>query len=166
MTTDLLSRIAVAELVSEWHAVEASVDIVRVARDGDDAVIAARFDNSAGRARRVMFGLREADGEWHRTGGFGGPAPAPGDTEVCWDPGRWSSNRRPIRGFWVAHPGAVALRLTEPAGRSIEGTVENGVAVLIGDGDFPERWAQVELLDADGTILTTGPVWPAPALVG
>jgi len=52
MTTDLLSRIAVAELVSEWYAVEASVDIVRVARDGDDAVIAARFDNSAGRARR------------------------------------------------------------------------------------------------------------------
>ena len=82
MTTDLLSRIAVAELVSERHAAEASVDIVRVARDGDDAVIAARFDNSAGRARRAMFGLREADGEWHRTGGFGGPATAPGDAEV------------------------------------------------------------------------------------
>ena len=40
------------------------------------------------------------------------------------------------------------------------------MAVLIGDDDFPERGPEVELLDADGTILTTGPVWPAPALVG
>ena len=166
MTDDVLPS-AVAALVADHRADEHSIDVARVVRDGDDAVVAVHFDDASGRRRRAMLGFLDAGGRWLGTGGFGGPAPSPVD-EAEWHSGGWtrSGGRREVRGFWVSDPAAATLKLTDLSGREHQGTIEHGVAVLLWDGDFNVADARVELLGADDDVLRAGPVWPAPRLVG
>jgi hypothetical protein len=152
-------------LLRDHGAVERSIEFVRVRRAGDDSVVAVRFEDQAGRARRAMVGLLTVDGAWRGTGGFSDGLPAGGE-RACWSAGYWSHSggRRLVIGFWVVHPAGASLRVTDLAGRVLEDTVENGVAVVVAaDGDFDESRATVELLDAAGDVLVAGPVWPAPA---
>lgn len=111
-----------------------------------------------------MLGLREVDGRWHGTGGFGSADTSADEATVSWSTGGWSHGARIVRGFWVGHANAVALRLTDPAGRVHEDGIERGVAILMWDGDFDQAHARVELTDAQGDVIKTGPVWPAPSL--
>lgn len=153
-------------LVAEYQAVEHSIEVARLKREGDDAVVGARFQNRSGRHVRAMVGLHEVDGAWRDTGGFAGSDSPVGGADAAWSTGGWSSSgRRSVRGFWVAHPSAVSLRLTDPAGRVHEDSIEGGVALLISDGDFDATRSRVELLDTEGNVVKAGPVWPAPSLI-
>ena len=153
-------------LLRDYQAVEPSVEVVRVKRDGDDAVVAARFEDQSGRPRRAMVGFVSVDGAWRGTGGFSEAAQSTGDAHPAWHSGFWSHSggRRLVSGFWVAEPTAVSLRVTDVAGRVLADTVEGGVAVVVGSGDFDVSRATVELLDADDGVIVAGPVWPAPGL--
>jgi len=152
-------------LIAEYRAVEDSIEIVRLKQSGDHTVVAARFANGSGRQVRAMLGMREVDGRWHGTGGFsGGDIPAD-EVNVSWSSGGWSHGRRIVRGFWVGHPSAVCLRLTDPAGHVHVDNIERGVAILMWDGDFDLTHARMELTDTQGEQIKTGPVWPAPSLI-
>jgi hypothetical protein len=70
-----------------------------------------------------------------------------------------------VCGFWVADPAATALRLTDMSRHEHQAVIEDGVAVVLCDGDFNVASARVELLGADGDVLSAGPVSPAPRLV-
>lgn len=156
---------AMSTLIAEYQAVEHSIEVLRLKRDGDDAVVDARFENRSGRRVRAMVGLLEVDGAWRDTGGFAGSDSPIGEADASWSTGGWSSSGRSVRGFWVAHPSAVSLRLTDPAGRVHEDNIEGGVALLMWDGDFDATRARVELLDTEGRVVKAGPVWPAPSLI-
>jgi hypothetical protein len=161
--TDELLRCAEAALVADHRAKERSVDVVRVVRDGDDVVVAVRFEDASGRRRQAMLGFLETSSGWRGTGGFARPAPST-DEDAAWYSGGWtrSGGQREACGFWVADPAAATLRLTDPVGRQHRATIERGTAVLLWDGDFNVTRARVELLGADGEVLRTGPVSPAP----
>ena len=165
MTTDALDY-ARSTLIAEYQAVENSIEIVKLRQRGDHTVVAARFTNGAGRQARAMLGMREFDGRWHGTGGFGGGDNSADEANVSWSSGGWSHGPRIVRGFWVEHASAVALRLTDTAaGRVHEDNIERGVAILMWDGDFDQAHARVELTDTQGDVVKTGPVWPAPSLI-
>ena len=165
MPNDEVLRFAMAALVADQRADQRSIDVVRVVRDGDDVVVAVRFDDASGR-RQAMLGFLDAGGRCRGTGGFGGPVPSPQD-EAAWHSGGWSHSggRRGVCGFWVADPAATALRLTDMSRQEHQAVIEDGVAVVLWDGDFNVASARVELLGADGDVLSAGPVSPAPRLV-
>lgn len=151
-------------LVAENQAVEDSIEIVRLKKSGDHTVIAAVFANRSGRQVRAMLGMREVDGRWRGTGGFSGSGSA-GEARVSWSSGGWSHGSRIVRGFWVGHPSAVALRLTDSAGEVRQDDIDAAVAILMWDGTFGLTDARVELVNAQGDVIKAGPVWPAPSLV-
>ena len=59
-------------------------------------------------------------------------------------------------GGWVADPEAFEARLTDPAGRTLEDRIENGVAIFLWTEEFNDRDAYLELLDADGRVTRSG----------
>ncbi len=146
------------------QAVEDSIEIVRLKQSGDHTVVAALFTNGAGRQARAMLGMREIDGRWCGTGGFGDLSTSAPEANVSWSSGGWSHGSRMVRGFWVRHPSALVLRLTDPAGGVHEDNIERGVALVMWDGDFDQVHARVELIDAQGDVIKSGAVSPAPSL--
>ena len=87
--TDELLRFAEAALVADHRAKERSVHVVRVVRDGDDAVVAVRFEDASGRRRQAMLGFLDKGDGWRGTGGFAGPAPST-DEAAAWHSGGWT----------------------------------------------------------------------------
>lgn len=59
-------------------------------------------------------------------------------------------------GGCVADPEAVEARLTDPAGRTLEDRIEDGVAIFLWTEEFNDRDAHLELLDADGRVTRSG----------
>lgn len=164
MTTDA-HHYARSTLMAEYRAVEDSIEVVRLKQSGDHTVVAARFTNGSGRRARAMMGMREMDGRWRGTGGWGGLGTA-AHVNVLWSSGGWSHGSGIVRGFWIEHPSAASLRLTDSSGGVHEDTIEGGVAILMWEGNPEGRQARVELIDAQGDLIKAGPVWPAPSLTG
>ena len=162
--TSNASDYARSTLIEEYRAVPDSIEVVRLKQEGDHTVAAAHFSNGSGRRARAMLGMQEVDGRWRGTGGFGGVGSSSYEGNVAWSSGGWSHGHWIVRGFWVRHASAVALRLTDSAGRVHEDNIERGVAILMWDGQPEGKQATVDLIDAQGDVIQAGPVWPAPSL--
>jgi hypothetical protein len=64
-----------------------------------------------------------------------------------------------VVGGWVADEQAVAARLIAPEGRASEDQVSAGVAIFLWTDEFRGHEAQVELLDAEGHVTRSGPLY-------
>jgi hypothetical protein len=151
-----------AVVETDYNAVENSLMIVSEKYAGNEAAIAVAFDDQSGVQRRGALALRRVSDEtWRPSGGFMGSARATGEGEVWMTWGGWggTSRKMTVLGGWVADPAAVAARATDPVtGRTMEEAVENGVALFMYAGDFGTRYARLELLDAEGRVLRSGPL--------
>ena len=152
----------VLNLVVRRH--QPAEDSIRVAREmivRGNAVFAIAFDDQSGEPRRALIGLsQDEQGTWHSSGGSSGRPRAPQDTDLWTMWGGWGppdgAGRAAVVGGWVADPEAFEARLTDPAGRTLEDRIENGVAIFLWTEEFNDRDAYLELLDADGRVTRSG----------
>lgn len=146
----------------DYGAVVNSIEIVREKRAGDTAVIAVAFDDQGGVRRRGVLGFRkDSDDTWRPSGGYMGSVRPTGDRDVWMAWGGWGGDSREMNvlGGWVAEPTAVMARATDPmTGETLDEIVERGVALFIYPATFGTRYARLELLDADGRVLRSGPL--------
>ncbi|UUZ60901.1 hypothetical protein [Nocardioides sp. B-3] len=153
-------------VIAEYSPVEDSFEIVREKHVGGDATFAVTFEDRKGAQRQGVFGLRvHRGGAWQRSGGFMGSAHLTGDRDVWQTWGGWGggSGERAVFGGWVAIPTAVSARATDAMqGRILEDVVEDGVVLFMYKGEFGLDNARLELLDAEGRILRTGPMHRRP----
>lgn len=157
-----LPECAISTLVAEYDAVEQSIEVVCEKRFDDDVVVAAHFQDQAGRQRRAMVGLRWQGGVWHAIGGFSGSRVPTVSAYTAWSSGGWSSSRidnTEVRGFWVREPSARAVRATDIRGRTREDEIRSSVAILMSASDFDIQGATVALVGRDGNVIV-------PRLVG
>lgn len=151
-----------AVLETNYRAVEDTIMIVSEKFAGDEAAIAVAFDDLDGVQRRGVLALRKDSGEtWLASGGFMGSARPTAGRDVWMTWGGWGGDSRKmtVLGGWVADPAAVTARATDPmTGRTLEVMVESGVALFMYAGDFRTLNAWLELLDADGQVLRSGPL--------
>lgn len=151
-----------AMVTADYRPVEHSIEIVREKQTADEAVIAVAFEDEAGVQRRGLYGLRRyPDGVWRPSGHYMGSA-RPTDERDVWMTwgGWWSGDPREtsVLGGWVADASAVVARATDDmTGRTLDDSVEMGVALFVYEGDFG-RYSRMELLDARGEVLRTGPL--------
>jgi hypothetical protein len=160
-TTDL--RDLVHNIVlSDYHPIAESIQIIREKREGKDAAIAVTFENRDGAQRRGLVGLcRHHSKSWQPSGGFMGSSRTtePGDVWMTW--GGWgpgTSQERAVAGGWVADPAAVTARLIDTTGRVLTDEVEHEVFLFMWKGDLDLRNARLDLLDAEGRVLRSGPM--------
>jgi hypothetical protein len=151
-----------AVVEADHGSVEGSIDIVCEKYAGDEAALAVAFDDPNGVPRRGVLSLRRnSDETWRPSGGFMASARPAGEQDVWMTWGGWGGDSREmtVLGGWVADPVAVLARATDPiTGRTMEEVVENGVALFMYAGDFGTRYARLELLDADGRVIRSGPL--------
>lgn len=151
-----------AVIATDYSPVEGTIAILREKYAGTEAAVAVAFDDQSGLQRRGVVGLRrDRDETWRPGGGFMGSVGPPGDRDVWMTSGGWGGDSRSIAvlGGWVALPEAVAARATDPmTGRTLEEEVVHGVALFMYSGEFGTRYARLDLLDADGGVLRSGPV--------
>jgi hypothetical protein len=153
-------------VVAEHSAAEGSIEIAREQYAGDQAAIGVTFETKQGVQRRGIFGLRRhSDGMWRPNGGsFTGSVRPVGDGDVWMIWGGWGGDgqERTVHGGWVADPAAVSAKaIDEMTGRTVEDAVENGVALFMYEGNLGQN-SRLELLDADGSLLKTGPLHRRP----
>jgi hypothetical protein len=150
-----------AIVIADYSPVVTSIEIAREKQAGDEAAIAVAFEDENGVQRRGVFALRkQPDGLWRPNGGFMGSARLPSERDVWMTWGGWGgdSRKRTVLGGWVADPAAVSARATDDmTGRTLDEPVENGVVLFMYEGDFG-HYARLELLDAQGQIVRTGPL--------
>jgi hypothetical protein len=137
------------------------IEIVKEKQAGDEAAIAVAFEDGKGVQRRGVVGLRkQPDGMWRPNGGFMGSARLTGERDVWMTWGGWGgdSRDRTVLGGWVADPTAVSARATDDmTGRTLDDPVENGVVLFMYEGEFG-AYSRLELLDAEGQLVRTGPL--------
>lgn len=160
------SDVARAVVEADYSPVDDTITIVSEKFAGSGAAIAVAFDDQNGRHRRGVLGLRkDSDSTWRPNGGFMGSVRPTGDTDVWMTWGGWGgdSNETNVLGGWIADPAAVTARATDPVtGRTLDEVVENGVALFMYSDDFGARYARLDLLDADGRTLRSGPLSRRP----
>lgn len=151
-----------AIVIADYSPVVTSIEIVREKQAGNEAAIAVAFEDEQGVQRRGAFSLRkQPDGVWRPGGGFMGSARLIGERDVWMTWGGWGgdSRERNVLGGWVADPTAVSARATDDmTGRTLDDPVENGVVLFMYEGDFGLHYARLELLDAEGQVVRTGPL--------
>ncbi len=154
-------------LVDSYRAVESSIHIVREKHSGEHAACAVSFEERNGGQRRGLIGLcRHHDGTWQPSGGVMG-SPRVTDAEgVFTTCGGWGSVGRKERaafGGWPAEPSAASARMVDVRSGQVFAAdeVENGVVIFLSEGDFPLRYARVELLDSAQRVLRAGPAMHA-----
>jgi len=111
--------------------------------------------------RRGIIGLCRHDaGDWRPSGAFIGSARVTGDRDLWMTWGGWGpaqGRERAVFGGWVADASAVSARVTDMSGRTLHDEVESGVALFLYKGDFGLSDARMELLDAHGVVIRSGP---------
>lgn len=151
-----------AVVKTDYGAIANSIEIMSEKYQGNEAALVVVFDDRDGVPRRGILALRRGSDEtWRPSGGFMGSARPPNDRDVWMTWGGWGgdSGEMTVIGGWVADRAGVSARATDAtSGRTLEATVENGVVVFIYNGDFGARYARLELLDADGRVLRSGPL--------
>ncbi len=140
---------------------ETSIQVVREKRAGSNAVFAIAFDDRAGEPQRALLGLsQDKDSTWHSTGGSSGSPRLARDADLWTTWGGWgppdSAGQAAVVAGWVADPDAVAARLTDTAGYTLEDRIEHGVAVFLWTDQFNAREAHLELIDANGRVSRAG----------
>jgi hypothetical protein len=89
-----------------------------------------------------------------------GSARVTGDRDVWMTWGGWGpaqGRERAVFGGWVADAAAVSARVIDISGRTLQDEVESGVVLFLYKGDFGLSDARMELLDAHGVVLRSGP---------
>lgn len=127
-------------------------------------VVAVEFENYAGDRYRALWGVdRGRDGTWHVTGGASGRVRGVPPAKGWISGGSWGSGGTGVStGLWITHPEARVARIVDPHGNVIDDEVRNGVALFMWEGeDFNLRASTVELLDGNGQILTSEPLYRA-----
>jgi hypothetical protein len=150
----------VRAVVAEDHQPVAGVHIVKERHGGKDAAYAVAFEDRDGALRRGVVGLCRHDGVWRPSGSFMGSARVTGDRDVWMTWGGWGPGQgRERAGFggWVADAAAVSARVTDMSGRTLQDDVESGVVLFLYKGDFGLSDARMELLDAHGVVIRSGP---------
>ena len=151
----------VRAVVAEDHRPVAGVHIVKERHDGKDAAYAVAFEDRDGALRRGMVGLCRHDaGVWRPSGAFMGSARVTGDRDVWMTWGGWGpaqGRERAVFGGWVADAAAVSARVTDVSGRTLQDEIESGVVLFLYKGDFGLSDARMELLDAHGVVIRSGP---------
>jgi hypothetical protein len=108
-----------------------------------------------------MVGLCGHDaGVWRPSGAFMGSARVTGDREVWMTWGGWGqaqARERAVFGGWVADAAAASAGVTDISGRTLQDEVESGVVLFLYRSDFDMSHARMELLDANGVVLRSGP---------
>ena len=155
-----------AIVIADHSAVADSIQIVREQHAGNDAAFAVTFEDREGRQRQGVLGLsKHPEGMWRPSGGFMGTAHPPSERDVWITWGGWGggSRKRAVYGGWVADPTASSARATdEMTGRTLDDAVENGVVLFMYEGNFSLHYGRLELLDAEGQLLRTGPLHRRP----
>jgi len=161
MTARTAPHDLVRAVVAEDHRPAAGVHIVKERHDGKDAAYAVAFEDRDGALRRGMVGLCRHDaGVWRPSGAFMGGARVTGDRDVWMTWGGWGpahGRERGVFGGWVADAAAVSARVTDMSGRTLQDEVESGVVLFLYEGDFGFSDARMELLDAHGVVIRSGP---------
>jgi hypothetical protein len=151
-----------AVVITDHRAVEDSIEVVKEKHAGSDAAFAVAFEDRDGVQRRGVIGLCNHDGgAWRPSGGFMGSARVTGDPDVWMTWGGWGpgdSRESAVIGGWVADPDAVSVRLIDSTGQALEDVVENGVVLFMSSGYLNDRYARLELLDAEQRVLRAGPL--------
>lgn len=155
-----------AIVIGDYGPFEDSIEIVREKHTGKDAAFAVTFEDRKGVQRQGVLGLRRHPGRmWRPSGAFMGSAHLTGARDVWMTWGGWGggSQESAVYGGWVADPTAVSARATDDMrGRTLDDLVENGVVLFMYKGDFGLDYARLELLDAEGRVLRTGPMHRRP----
>jgi hypothetical protein len=63
-----------------------------------------------------------------------------------------------VRSIWVADPSAVSARLIDSTGRVLNDEIENGVFLFMWKGNLDLQVARLDLLDASGHVVRSGPM--------
>lgn len=149
-------------VLREYDPVAESIQVVRGKRKGKDAAFAVAFEDRDGRRRRGLVGLCRHHGtSWLPSGGFMGSVRNTGPADVWMTWGGWgpgTSHERAVAGGWVADPTAVSARLVDENGRVLTDELEHGVFLFMWKGDLNLRTARLDLLDAAGEVLRSGPM--------
>ena len=149
-------------VLDEYRPFEDSIQIVREKHAGKDAAFAVAFEDRDGVQRRGLVGLcRHHSKTWDRSGCFMGSSRVTGPRDVCETWGGWgpaAGPERAVSGGWVADPSAASARLIDGAGRVLDDEVENGVFLFMWKGNLNLRTARLDLLDASGRVVRSGPM--------
>lgn len=141
---------------------EDSIEIVREKHAGMDAAFAVAFEDRNGLQRRGLVGLCRHHGKtWQRSGGFMGSSRVTGPRDVWMTWGGWGpgdSSERAVAGGWVADLTAVSAQLIDSTGRVLNDDVENGVFLFMWKGNLNLRTARLDLRDASGHVVRSGPM--------
>ena len=161
MTSDL-RQAAIFALTRDSDAISETIEVIHEKRYGERAVVAAAFRNSSGRLVRCFVGLARDDVTgWRAAGGGWGSGPHQVPHDAIWSSsGGWSSGGQSVYGGWVNESSARRIRVSDGNGRTEDGVVEAGVAILMWDGDFEISSATAELLDDGGHVIRSGPLRP------
>lgn len=161
---------ALTRLVLLNRRLEISPDSIRVVHEIEDRdrwIVAAEFDGygplaAAPRRRRTttyqgLYALRPTEFRWYLAGSsIGAVGASIGRSRVWSRMGGFSSTGfGSVRGGWVADPAGRLVRLTDDAGRTVDGPVEAGVALLSWPEDDLGEPLRTELLDAEGRVLAS-----------
>jgi hypothetical protein len=148
---------AVENLVRDSGALSDNIEIVRARQVGDRITVLARWvDARSGHLRRGAVDVIMEDGVWRASAGWSSNADHDSDHPVWRD---WGGTRRSMSG-WVWDPAGATVRFRDPDGRVEADTVESGVAILMYDTAFG-RASVVEVLDDDGNVLQSAPLYPS-----
>lgn len=147
-------------VLADYHPAQGSFQIVREKRAGKDAVFAVAFEGVDGSQRRGLLGLRWRHNSWQQCGSFMSSIRETENQEPWMTWGGWSgdSHEWALAGGWVADPSATYARLIDITGRALTDDVEQEVFLIMWKDDFDIRRARLELLDADGHVIRSGPM--------
>lgn len=145
------------------HPFQARSDTIRFLKErveGNRAMAAVEFEDTEAQPWYCVIGaLQQPDGSWKVDGGTsgrGGPEPQPRGPWANF--GGWGWPRFLCLGGRVHGEVVSKIRLTDAAGRTVQDTVENGIALLLINASV-EMPCEIELLDAGGALLATQ-TWP------
>ena len=157
-------ELARAAVLADYRPANDAIAIVKEKHSGKDAVFAVAFEDRDGVPRRGLIGMCRHHGDiknWRPSGAFMGSARLTDERDVWMTWGGWGppgSPERAVFGGWVADPAAASARAIDNAGRTLHDDVKDGVALFMHKGPFLLMQAQLELLDAQGRVLRTGPM--------
>ena len=154
--------LARAAVLAEYRPASDAIEIVKEQHSGKDAVFAVAFEDRDGVPRRGLIGMcRHHSNRWQPSDAFMGSARLTEERDVWMTWGGWgppASPERAVFGGWVADPAAASARAIDNEGRILHDDVKDGVILFMHRGPFHLVQARLELLDAQGRVLRTGPM--------
>jgi len=144
-----------------------SIRMVSEVEDRGRWIVAAEFDGygplaAAPKKRRMttyqgLYALRPTEFRWHLAGSsIGARGASIGRSEVWSRMGGFTSTGfGSVHGGWIPLTAGRRVRLVDDLQRTVEGPVENGVALLSWSEDDFGRLVRTDLLDADGQVVGT-----------